>query len=175
MIAGKRLRLWSIEKEDLLKNYIWGNDPEIISVAGMSPYPISFFEIERWYNNISTNPAIRVFAVKTNEGEYIGNIELSNINWRARKAEIGIAIGEKEYWHKGFGTESLELVMDFAFNEMNLERLQANVLESNSKAIDFFQKAGFIKEGILRKAFYNNGKFCDIILLGLLKSEYAKK
>lgn len=171
MIEGKKVRLWSVEKEDLLKNYIWGNDPQIVSMSGMSPYPISFLEIERWHQNISSTTTSRTFAIKTHEGEYIGNVEISAIDWRSRKAEVGIIIGEKEHWNKGYGTEALSLIVDFAFGQMNLERLQANILDVNSNAMKLFEDLGFLKEGMLRNAFYSNGKFCGIILFGLLKNE----
>ena len=74
MINGENIRLWAIERDDLINNYVWANDPEIISSSGLPPYPMSFFEIEKWYENILINPLIRVFAIKLKTSEYIGNI-----------------------------------------------------------------------------------------------------
>lgn len=172
MLAGEKVRLWSIEREDLLKNYIWQNDPNVIYLTGFCPYPKSFFEIEKWYNNLLLNPTIRTFAIKTKEGEYIGNIELNKIDFQMKKAEMGIFIGESDFLNKGYGYDTVNILLKFAFNQMNLNRIYIKVIEYNQEAMKFFEKFGFKKEGVLRQAFYYDNKYYNINLYSLLKEEY---
>lgn len=175
MLEGEKVRLWAVEREDLLKNYIWQNDPNVIYLAGLRPYPKSFFEIENWYNDLLSNPTVKSFAIKTKEGEYIGNIELSEIDFRIRKAELGIFIGEGDFLNKGYGRDAVNVLLKFAFKQMNLNRVSVKIVEYNQKAVEFFQECGFQKEGILKQAFYYDNKYYNIILYGLLKEEYEKK
>ncbi|MEW6280937.1 MAG: hypothetical protein AB1758_20145, partial [Candidatus Eremiobacterota bacterium] len=76
MLEGKLIRLWALERHDLLKNYQWANDRELIRLAGMNPLPKSVWEVERWYESASTSATTQVFAIKTPEGDYLGNIDL---------------------------------------------------------------------------------------------------
>lgn len=171
MIPGKRINLWALEKHDLLNNYSWGNNRELIYLAGMSPYPKSSWEIERWFETAMNNPSGKIFAIKTLEGEYIGNIEISGIDWRIRKGELGLMIGDSNYWNKGYGEEAVMLLVNFAFDEMHLNRISANVLDFNKRAIKCFEKCGFIKEGISRSAFYSKGKYNNVIQFAVLSDE----
>lgn len=172
MINGENIRLWAIERDDLINNYVWANDPEIISSSGLPPYPMSFFEIEKWYENILINPLIRVFAIKLKTSEYIGNIELTQIDMRNRKAEVGLIIGDRNFRGHGYGQEALKLLTSFVFNELGFERLQTSVLEDNEISVKMFQGMGFVKEGISRNSFFTGGCYKNIINMSLLREEF---
>ncbi len=172
MIEGKRVTLWALERHDLMKNYVWGNDPELIHLAGMSPYPKSSWEIEKWYEAVIANPSGRVYSIRTKEGEYIGNIELAGVDNRCGKGEIGIIIGDRQHLEQGYGEEAIRLLASFAFREMRLHRVSATVLEFNERALKCFKKCGFTEEGRQRQAFFSGGRYWDIVQLGLLESEY---
>lgn len=171
MIAGPRVRLWALEKFDIAKNYQWGNDWELISLTGMSPYPKSTFDIERWYETVATNASGKMFSIKTHEGEYVGNIELSGIDWRVGKAELGLMIGDKAAWSQGLGGEAIRALVDFAFQEMRLKRISARVLAYNPRAQRCFEKCGFVREGVERKAFYLQGSYHDVVMFGRLDDD----
>ena len=171
MIQGKRIRLWSLEKFDVGRNYNWGNDPEIIRLTGMSPYPKSTVDLERWFEGICVNPNLKMFAIKTTEGEYIGNIEISDIDWRAGCGEVGLLIGEPHFRGQGYGAEAIRLLVGFAFDEMRMHRLAARVLAFNTRAQRTFDLCGFAREGIDREAFYCDGRWVDVIRFGLLASD----
>lgn len=171
MIQGTRIRLWALEKFDVGRNYNWGNDPEVIRLTGMSPYPKSTVDLERWFEGLCVNPNVKMFAIKTIEGEYIGNIEISDIDWRAGRGEIGLLIGEPQFRGHGFGSEAIALLSAFAFDEMRLHRLEARVLAHNTRAQRTFERCGFTREGVAREAFYSEGKWVDVVGFGLLTSD----
>lgn len=172
MIPGKVVDLWPLENQELAKNLEWANDREIVYLAGLSPYPLGMFEIELWYQKVKTDPNSKIFAIKTKKGDYIGNIEITSIDWRCAKGEMGLIIGEKHYWARDFGEDAVKTLVKFCFEEMNFNRISVQVLEHNKRAIKCFEKCGFQKEGILREAFLSRGKFCNIILMGILRHEF---
>ncbi len=166
------VRLWPIEKHDLLKNYQWANDRELISLAGMNPLPKSALDVERWYESMQANPENLVFAIKTDAGDYLGNIELRDIEYRSGRGELGIILGERSCWGKGYGTDAVVTLCRFAFEELRFHRIYARVLENNERAQRLFSSCGFRKEGVARQDFYAGGCYWDVILFGLLKEEF---
>lgn len=173
MIEGSRIRLWPLERHDLLKNYQWANDRELIRLAGMNPLPKSVWEIERWYEGVATNPEVKMYSIKTPEGEYLGNIELRDLDLRSGRAEVGILIGERNWWGQGVGTDAIRALCRFAFRDLRMHRLYARVLEINPRARRAFEKCGFQEEGRERQCHFHDGKFWDAYLLGLLSHEWS--
>jgi len=172
MIQGERIRLWCLEKFDVSKNYHWGNDPELIQLTGMNPLPKSMTDMERWYENVHTNPNLKLFTIKTFDGEYIGNIELNSIDWRGGGGELGIVIGERDYWHQGYGSEATHMMLGFAFGELRLHRIETRVLSHNQRAQHTFERCGFVKEGLLRQAHFAGNAHQDIVVYSMLSHEY---
>lgn len=118
-------------------------------------------------------PTQMIFAIKK-DGKLIGELKLQNIRWFNRKAELSIIL-KKEEQSRGTGTEIVKKIIEYAFGKMNLHRLEAEVIETNSASIKLIEKFGFKKEGVLREAKFQNGKFIDIYRYGLLRSEYNKQ
>jgi RimJ/RimL family protein N-acetyltransferase len=118
-------------------------------------------------------PSSMVFRIE-HEDKLIGEIGFRTIKWFNRKAEISILMSP-ENQGKGYGKKALLMLMRFAFKKMNLYRLEAEVIDYNDKAKSLFEKAGFVLEGRLREAKYNDGKYFDILRYGMLKPEYDKK
>jgi RimJ/RimL family protein N-acetyltransferase len=174
MIQGKTINLWALERSDLINNYVWCNDPELIFLTGMSPYPKSSWEFEKWFDSVLNNPGAKVYAIKTREGQHIGNIELSGIDTRCGKGEIGLVIGEKDFLNRGCGREAIRLMLGFAFREMGLHRVSATVFSHNERALACFRKCGFLEEGRQREAHYSRGKYWDIVQLGILRDEFER-
>jgi len=174
LIKGKTIDLWSLERYNLLEYLKWSNDRELIHLTGMPTLPKSMVELENWYQNAIKNPTNKFFAIKTKEGEYIGNIELNYLDWITRSVEIGILIGKREFWGKGVGTESTLMILNFIFEQMDFHRVYLSVISHNDRAIRLYEKCGFKREGIKREAFYSMGKHSDIIEMGLLQKEFQK-
>ena len=177
MIVGKKVRLRAIERNDLPLFIRWFNDPEVI--AGLSLYlPLSFDDEEAWYEGMRNSPQethpLMIDAHQGDEWAPIGDISLMSFDWRARSAEIGIAIGEKAYWDQGCGTEAMRLMAQHGFETLNLNRIFLRVYATNSRAIRSYEKVGFVHEGRMRQAMYKHGQYIDILLMSVLRSEWYK-
>lgn len=175
MIYGTGIRLRAIEREDLPRFVTWLNDPEVI--AGLILYlPMSLGDEENWYQGMMQRPPVEhplVIEIKENdEWKMIGNIGLHNIDWRCRSVEVGIVIGEKRLWGRGHGTKAMRLMLRHAFNTLNMNRVYLRVYETNPRAIRSYEKVGFIHEGRERQGMYIDGRFCDVLLMSVLREEW---
>lgn len=174
-MEGKKVRIRALEKKDLDTVMLWVNDPEITkNLSALFLYPTSQEQEEKWLDNIRNFESTdKVFAFETLDGIYLGNLGLHRINWKDRNAELGIAIAKKENWGKGYGTDAVLTLLDFAFNRMNLHRIYLRVWDFNQRAIKSYEKCGFKKEGILRQGHFDDGKYHDVITMGILKEEFV--
>ena len=175
MIYGKRIRLRHIERADLSYFVEWLNDPEVHQ--GLSLYiPLSQVEEERWFeSSLERPPEERPLAIETKHGEdwmLIGNCGFFNIDWRNRNAELGVFIGDKNYWDKGYGTEVIHLLVQHGYDTLNLHRLFLRVYEDNPRAIRAYEKAGFVHESRQRQAVFQEGKYLDILFMSVLHNEW---
>ncbi len=175
MIEGKKVRIRAIEKTDIDEIMKWINDREVMDNLIMR-YPVSRYKEEKWIEKTldDSNPRIKTFALETKDGVYLGGISLHGIDWENRNAEAGIVIGKKEYWNKGYGTDAMMTLLEFAFNRMNLHRVYLKVYDFNLRGIKSYEKCGFKREGVLRHDLYVNGEYHDSIIMGILKDEFKK-
>ena len=173
MIYGVKTQLRRIERTDIPTFVRWFSDPEVRKFL-MLNRPISMAEEERWFESQLTDPSTELFAIETAEGVHIGNIGLHNIDWLHRRAELGIVIGEREFWSQGYGSDAIRTLLAFAFREMNLHRIRLRVFEDNTRAMKAYEKCGFQREGCLRQAVYRQGRYCDEFIMGILSHEFAQ-
>ena len=177
MLYGKRIRLRAIEKEDLPRFVIWLNDPEVRRNLQLFQ-PLSLAQEEEWFKEILQRPVEEqplVIEIKTAEGwQAAGNVGLFSIRNADRAAEIGIFIGEKTFWGQGYGTESMRLMLQYGFKELNLNRIYLRVYETNLRGISSYEKAGFKQEGRLRQDRFMDGKYIDVLLMSVLRSEWKE-
>lgn len=174
-IVGDRIVLREYRDSDI--DYIrqWVNDPEITNTLSDNfLYPHTKYETESFFRTVvegkSRNKSF-IIAAKDSL-EYIGQIDLYRMDWRNRFALLAIVIGRKEYLGKGYGSEAIQLLQKFAFEELNLNRIELEVYEYNERAYKCYLKCGFIEEGRYRKKMYKQGKYWDSICMSILKSEY---
>lgn len=102
-------------------------------------------------------------------------MSLISIDYKNRNAELIIDIGEPDYWGKGYGQEALQILLQYAFHELNLHRLSLRVFDFNERAIRLYSRMGFKQEGVMKETLFRNGAWHDIIYMGLLRSEYIKQ
>jgi len=102
----------------------------------------------------------------------VGSCSLRNILQQAKNAELQIRIGVEYYRNKGYGTSAIKLLLQFGFLDLNLKRIYLNVFSNNLAAIKSYEKVGFIKEGLKRKAVFIEGKYLDVLMMSILDSEY---
>jgi|Deesub1362B_J571_1020462.scaffolds.fasta_scaffold00026_130 RimJ/RimL family protein N-acetyltransferase len=175
MIYGEGVRLRAIEREDIPTFMRWFNDPEVRRY--LTTYePMSRAKEERWFEEYLTRQNDLILAIEAREGGtwvHIGNIGLHRIDWKNRTATLGIVIGEKEYWGRGYGTEAVRTMLRYAFLELGLNRVELETFSFNPRAIRCYEKAGFKREGVRRQALHRDGSFHDVILMGILRSEFS--
>lgn len=168
-------KLRELEREDLQKINKWRNDPHLIACLG-APYRYINEDVDmEWYDRYlhSRNNSVRCAIVENgNENDVLGLISLLDINYINRCAELHIMIGNEEKRGQGVGTFAVGAMIEHAFYNLNLRRIELEVLENNAAAIKLYEKTGFIKEGVKRKSNYKNGKYVSVIMMGLLKEEW---
>jgi RimJ/RimL family protein N-acetyltransferase len=182
MILGQRVRLRPIEKEDLPRYVKWFSDPELRGNLAQH-LPIGQAQEEKWFEQTlsihdrNTQPwAIDVQPADMAVGlwVHIGGCGLHQIEWRHRWAELGISIGARDYLGCGYGTDAVQTLAAWAFDSLNLNRVYLRVFADNGRAIRCYEKVGFQHEGRLRQDNFNNGAYRDTLLMGLLRSDWAR-
>jgi ribosomal-protein-alanine N-acetyltransferase len=175
MIEGKLINLRAREMDDLERNYRWINDREVTRHLSMR-YPVSLAAEEAWMREGASQPMAFggnvFFAIETKDGEHIGNINFHEMSAEQRKARLGVVIGEKSYWSKGYGTDAMLTFLRFAFDEMNLHRIDLTVDADNPRAIACYRKCGFVEEVRMRQARFKRGQYGDELVMGVLRDEF---
>jgi RimJ/RimL family protein N-acetyltransferase len=121
------------------------------------------------------SPASYFFSIRTLAADkLIGELSLDVVTWPGRDAFVGLGIGETEYWSRGYGTDVMNVLLRFAFTEINLRRVTLSVFEYNPRAIRSYEKAGFRHEGRMRKVLNKEGKRWDVFYMGILREEWMK-
>jgi RimJ/RimL family protein N-acetyltransferase len=170
LYGGKLVRLRSFEPDDAERYRAWINDVEVARLIDRAK-AVTRLEHEAWYRSLVTSDANCVFAVeRLDDGRFIGLVWLYAIHWRHRRAEVRIVLGDRDSWGGGFGTDALRLLAAIAFGSMNLDKLWADVLATNPRAVAAFERAGFEREGLLRGDRFDNGVRLDVVRLGLLRA-----
>jgi diamine N-acetyltransferase len=166
---GELVRLRDFEPRDAERYRAWVNDPEIawlIDRAG----PVTPAEHEAWYRALVASPAAAVFAVeRLADSQFIGLVWLYEIHPRHRRAEVRIVIGDRTAWGGGYGTDTLRVLIRIAFGSLAIEKLWADVLTTNPRAVRAFERAGFRREGLLVGDRVQGAGRVDVIRLGLLR------
>ena len=174
MIVGKKVRLRPVERGDLPRFVEWFGDPEVRRHLALY-LPFSLAQEERWFESLLDRLERQgdvLLAIETADGVHIGNIGLHAINWKDRNAELGITIGEKTYWDRGYGTDAVRTLLGLAFREMNLHRVLLRVDTDNARGIRCYEKAGFQREGTSREAVFKGGTYRDQYVMSILESEF---
>lgn len=169
LIIGERIHLRRLTLNDVGEAYLrWMNDPEVTRFTE-SRFSRQTLESLRTFVNASQGPKSLLLAiVEKASGRHIGNIKLDGIHPIHKFASIGIIIGEKDCWGKGYATEAVRLIRDYAFTELKLQKLCAGCYEGNLGSVRAFERAGFFIEGQRRGQVDFDGRRIDVILLGCL-------
>lgn len=173
MLKSTQITLTPLRPGDLPAMYEWINNRELVILNG--PFrPVGVAEHEAWFNSVQQRPDVVIFAIRLLEDDkLIGSCQLHSINRTHRSAELQIRLGDASQHGKGYGTEAVRLLLEFAFKDLNLRRVYLHVFSTNLAAIRVYEKAGFVKEGVLRKAAYIDGQHKDILLMAILQEEYG--
>lgn len=169
----QRIYLRALVPEDYKTSIKWRNDPDIQNMVTGHKYFVSPLKEQEWVVNTINDPKRIVCAVCLKENDkYIGNIMLQEIDWINRSAHMPVLIGDKSEWNKGYATEARMMMLKFAFEERGLERIWAEVIETNQSSLKMLEKCGYKVEGLLRNSVYKNGKFYNVYILSVLKDDF---
>ena len=157
MIIGKKVILREKNLADARDDYAWETDSELAQLDAAPVLAITFSEYYSEYAAQLQNPLriSRRYSIETLSGEHIGNCSYYNINEDTGEAELGIMIGNRDYWNNGYGTDAVNTLVNHIFHQTNIKRVYLKTLKSNSRAQRCFQKCGFIQCGDLDRNGYS--------------------
>lgn len=172
MIKGKMVVLRDKRLGDAPKDYAWRKDAELADLDATLPINITFAQYLGIYLEElhCANTSGHRFAIETMEGEHIGNCTYYNLNKQKGEAEIGILIGNRNYWGKGYGTDAVVALVDQLFNKEKLKRMYLHTLEWNDRAQKCFQKCGFTP---LKKVSRGGYKFIQMEIRNTIGEDAA--
>ncbi|MDW5564093.1 MAG: GNAT family protein [Methanomassiliicoccus sp.] len=170
MLDGDLVRLRAIEQGDLPTFVKWINDPEVTEYLQFEP-PMSLEDEVTWYHHMIRSKD-RAFAIETLDGRLIGNIGLIGLDWRNRRTDLGIMIGEKDAWSRGYGTDAITVMLRYLFGEFGLNRVGLYVDVGNQRAIRCYEKCGFQREGVVRAHRFKDGRYVDSALMSVLSVDW---
>lgn len=176
-LKGTRVYLREVRVSDVNERYYqWLNDPDINQYLETRFIPQSIENITEFVRRLDGNSNEPFFAIcLIHDNSHIGNIKIGPINWYHRNADVSLLIGEKKMWGQGYARESIQLVTDFAFQTLNLNKLKASCYAQNLGSAKAFEKCGYEREGLLRGHMMANGQDIDIVILGLRSRDYWHK
>jgi RimJ/RimL family protein N-acetyltransferase len=169
-LVGKKCYLSPINVDDYEIFTQWLNDVEVTKNLNLIDKNITLLSEKEALINISKNHTYSI--IDLSKEILIGNCGLININQVNRTAEIGIIIGNKYYWNKGYGEEAIKLLLDYSFKYLNLQNIMLSVFSFNERGIKCYKKIGFKEIGRRRKAIIQEDKEYDIIFMDLLNTEF---
>jgi len=173
VLVGERVRLRPPTETDLPLFVRWFNDPEVGYWLSLSEGRELTLESEReWYDEMRGDTARVIWCIETAGGQLIGNLGLHAIDEAHGRATLGIAICEKDFWGRGYGTEAVREVLRYAFAELGLRRVDLQVDEDNLRGIRCYEKCGFVREGVLRAHRLRRGQPVDAVAMAVLREEW---
>ena len=175
-ISGDNIYLRGLKKSDLEGEYFgWLDDREVTKFMDSGVFPNTMVKMEEFYRNIAlSNDNVMLVIIHKETNKHIGNIKLGPIKWISRVSPLGIIIGDKEFWGKGYGTEAIRLVLDYTFKRLNLHKVTAGIVAIHDASVKAFQKAGFEIEGRAKSQFFLDGEYYDSLYLGITKEDFLK-
>lgn len=157
---------------DLRRCVKWFSDPQVVRFLGRST-PVTLAEEERWFREYRRRSDEQIFAIEV-ERQHVGNLGLHKVDRVHRKAELGIVIGEAAYWSRGYGSDAVRTALRYGFGELGLNKISLDVIEYNERGIRSYEKVGFQREGVHREEIFKDGRFFNVLRMGILAREFSK-
>jgi RimJ/RimL family protein N-acetyltransferase len=153
VILGRKIRLRNKQDSDAEDDYRWRVDPELAELDATTPLRMDYSDFVRMYKGELRFPSfnMRRYAIDTYEDIHIGNCMLYDINTFAGESEIGIMVGNRDYWGRGYGLDAMAHLLESSFQDMNLEKIYLHTLDWNLRARKSFGKCGFSEVRSVRR------------------------
>lgn len=172
---SKKIQLRPLQLSDMARSILWRNDPDIRDMTLSYRFPVTQVMEENWYRkSMAGEDHTKVFfAIENNDdGKHIGFTHLYNIDFISSNAYFGIVIGDKSEHGKGKSKEAIHLILQFAFKQLNLHKINLEVASFNKKAIAVYRSFGFSTEGILKEQIFMDGLYYDRISMAIFRDDY---
>ena len=174
VLIGKRVNLRPLVREDLVYLRKWSEDAEIRGLTG-EVASMSKADCEKFLEEVNADSRRAWFMVVVKENDkVIGEAGLLRMDRAWHATDVSVIIGEREEWGKGYGTETILLLLDYAFRHLNFHRVAVGVVGFNERALRFWGKIGFKKEGVQRNGYYYGGKYYDFVMMSILEDEFRE-
>lgn len=169
MLIGKNVFLRKLEKGDLERTWVWLHMQDVYDKIGVS-VPFSHSQQEAWFEKTDKATDKFVFAVcRCNDSLHLGNVSIDSIDSKHRNARLSIFLADSESRGKGYGSEALNLLIEYAFDFLNLHKVWVKMDTDDPRVVRFYEKCGFIQEGVLKQHEFKNGKYIDKILFAKIR------
>src|SRR4051794_12972002 len=166
MLTSTNITLGPLHPDDAPALFDWINDRTDVLFNAPSR-PVSWPDHLAWFDAVQKSKDTTLFAIRERETQnLLGTCQLTGIHPVHRSAELRIRLGDEAARGKGYGTEAVRLLLDFAFCDLNLERVWLHVFETNDRAARVYRKCGFVDEGLLRNAAFLDGRYQSIRVMG---------
>jgi RimJ/RimL family protein N-acetyltransferase len=174
MLRGEKVTLRAVEREDVEVLWRFWNDLEVeLAEGGDPPLPVSLQRLrERFDREAREGTPDKINFVIEADDVCIGQCGLFHFDVAARHCELGIGIGEKDYWGRGYGREAVKLLLDYAFRVRNFRRVWLEVHAANERAIRAYRACGFVEEGRMREHVWLAGRYVDNVIMGVMREEW---
>ena len=173
-LEGERLFLRPFQEDDIDTWFRWFNDADVTRHMEQGRFPNTAHRQREYLQRLSASTGdIQLAIIANDECRLIGTVGLHTIDYINRNADLSIVIGEKAHWGNGLGTEAIRLMLSHAFGALNLHKITSGMVANNEASARAFLRLGFRREGLMREQVFLNGAYCDVIRLGLLKSDYV--
>ena len=180
LFRGKLVRLGMDNPEELAKDFArWRRDSEYMRL--LDSIPVTLFSSKAFQKDFEANLDKKPFddflfiIHALADDRRIGFLWLGGFDWSHGNGWVGIGLGERDYWGKGYGTDAMQVGLRYAFTELNLHRVSLDVFSYNTRAIRSYEKAGFRHEGRLKRLISRDGQRTDDVWMGILKEEWLKQ
>ncbi len=175
-LRGENIQLTLLDGEHDFELFErWSRGSEYARLLDFGPVSVwAAEEMKEWHEKNSETGYTFIIR-KLEDGQPIGFIGLDGINALNHDAWVGIGIGEEDCWGQGYGADAMRVMLRYAFQELNLHRVNLDVFVDNPRAIKSYENAGFVLEGISRERTVRDGRRWDIAFMGVLRSEWKAR
>jgi RimJ/RimL family protein N-acetyltransferase len=174
LFNGKLLRLAAPQPDDSLAFAKWSENDHYLRIMDNDPArPINAEQHAQWEAGFFSAPNVYAFRLRTlADDTLIGTVLLGGVDAMHQTANLGIAIGDTNYWRKGYGTDAMCLILNYGFDELNLYRITSSTMSYNVPSMKVHEKVGFQREGVQRQSIQRQGQRFDVIHYGILRPEW---
>jgi RimJ/RimL family protein N-acetyltransferase len=175
MLQGEKVLLRALTREDLPRLCEFNNDLAVeLAGGGDPPAPQSLTRLQAEFDQQAARGGRdgATFAIEA-DGLLIGQCGLTGFNETDRVCELGISIGDRRYWNRGYGRDAVRLLVDYAFRYRNMRKVWLRVWGHNERGIHSYRACGFVEEGRLREQVWSAGRYVDLVYMGVLRREWA--